>query len=208
MIRILVVDDHPVVLEGMSAILSAEPDFEVVGEADDAEDAVASAVSLDVDVVVLDLKLADVNGAEVCEVLAEKLPRARTLIVTSFPSQAAMLASFSAGAAGFAAKESEPALLIEAVRTVAAGGTFVDPRIADKLVTAAIAGRRASGPFGLTIPEMRVLGLLPGRTNRAIARELGYSEAVVEAHLHGAMRKLRVRDRNEAIAAARREGLA
>ena len=208
MIRILVVDDHPVVLEGMSAILTSEPDFEVVGEASSADDAVAAARRLDPDVIVLDFKLPGRSGTDVCAAFVKEQIRARTLIVTSFPSQSAIVAAFSAGAAGFAAKESEPSLLVEAVRTVAAGGTFVDPRVAGKLVAAATAGRRAVGPFGLTAAEMRVLELLPGRTNFDISRELRLSEASVDAHLRGAMRKLGVHDRAEAVAAARREGLA
>lgn len=208
MTRILIVDDHPVVLQGMTAILSGEPDFEVVGGATTGDEVAAAAKTLAPDVIVLDLRLPESSGADVCAQLAADGSPARVLIVTSFPTQTAMLGAFSAGASGFAAKESDPTMLIEAVRAIAAGGTFVDPRVAGKLVAAATAGRQTSGPFGLTVPEMRVLGALEGRTNRAIGKELGLSETVVDAHLQGAMRKLKVRNRGEALTAARRHGLA
>jgi DNA-binding NarL/FixJ family response regulator len=208
MIKILVVDDHPVVREGIVAILGAEPDFEIVGQVATGEQALAQAARLRPDVVVLDVRLPGMSGTDVCAALSARSPRIRVLMLTSFPSENLILSAFTAGAKGFAVKESEPAMLRLAVRTVASSGTFVDPRTAGKLVTLATKGRRAKGPFGLTLQEMRVLELLPrGLTNREIGRELGVSEQTVKTHLHHAMKKLKANDRAEAAGIVIREGL-
>ena len=209
MIRILVVDDHPVVREGLIAILGHEPDFAVCGEAGDAAEAVAQATRLLPDVVVLDVRLPGATGVEVCADLAGRLPGARVVMLTSFPNHGVVLNAFSAGARGFVLKESEPAVIRQAVRTVADGSTFADPKVAAKLVALATRGRRAKGPFDLTLQEMRVLELLPrGLTNNEIGERLGIGENTVKTHLRNVMRKLNARDRVEAAAIARREGLA
>jgi DNA-binding NarL/FixJ family response regulator len=208
MIRILVVDDHPVVREGISAILAAEPDFEVVGQVATGEQAVTHVGRAKPDVVVLDVRLPGMSGVDVCASITTHHPRTRVVMLTSFPSENLILSAFAAGARGFAVKESEPAILRMAVRTVTTGGTFVDPRTAGKLVILATKGRRAKGPFGLTLQEMRVVELLPrGLSNKEIGRELGVSEQTVKTHLHHAMKKLHAADRAEAAAIAVREGL-
>jgi two-component system, NarL family, response regulator DevR len=209
MIRILVVDDHPVVREGIVAILAAEPDFEVIGQAANGEQAIREASRSLPDVVVLDVRMPGSTGMEVCTALMSKHPGMRVVILTCFPNENVMLSVFAAGARGFLVKESEPSVLRTAVRQVAVGGTFIDPRIAGKFVALATKGRRAKGPFGLTLQEMRVVELLPrGMSNREIGRELGVSEQTVKTHLHNAMRKLRAKDRTEVAAIAMREGLA
>jgi DNA-binding NarL/FixJ family response regulator len=120
-----------------------------------------------------------------------------------------MLRAFAAGAKGFLVKESDPEVLRQALRMVAAGNTFVDPQVAGKLVAVATKGRRARGPYGLTLQEMRVLELLPkGLSNREIGTELSVSVETVKTHVRNAMRKLQVGDRAEAAAIAIREGLA
>ncbi|MGH2739169.1 MAG: response regulator [Actinomycetota bacterium] len=209
MIRIFLVDDHPVVREGLSSILSDEPEFQVVGEAENGEQALREVAKAEPDVVVVDLRLPGMTGSDVCEHLRGSHPQVRSLILTSFPSQAAMVSAFSAGARGFAVKESDPRLIREAVRTVARGETFVDPRIAAKLVALATKNVRAKGPHGLTRQEMRVLEFLPrGLTNRQIGGEMGVSEQTVKTHLRNAMAKLGARDRSEAASIVTREGLA
>jgi DNA-binding NarL/FixJ family response regulator len=210
MTRIMVVDDHPVVREGIVAALSADDDFEVTADAASSEEALQLARSVDPDVVVLDMRLgAGDRGAQLCADLRDALPRVRVVVFTSYPSELTMLDAFRAGATGFLVKDSDVNLLRQAVRTVADGGTFVDSRVASKLVDVATKGRRAKGPFNLTMQEMRVLALLPrGLSNRQIGVELGLSEQTVKSHLQHAMAKLRVHDRTEAAAIAIREGLA
>jgi DNA-binding NarL/FixJ family response regulator len=210
MTRIMVVDDHPVVREGIVAALSADDDFEVTADAASSEEALQLARSVDPDVVVLDMRLGAADGgAQLCADLRDALPRVRVVVFTSYPSELTMLDAFRAGATGFLVKDSDVNLLRQAVRTVADGGTFVDSRVASKLVDVATKGRRAKGPFNLTMQEMRVLALLPrGLSNRQIGAELGLSEQTVKSHLQHAMAKLRVHDRTEAAAIAIREGLA
>ena len=119
-----------------------------------------------------------------------------------------MLSAFAAGARGFMVKDSDSALIRLAVRSVAQGGTFVDPRVAGKLVALAAKGTPARGPFGLSYQELRVLRFLPlGYSNREIGAELGISQETVKTHVRNTLRKLGVPDRAKAAAVAQREGL-
>lgn len=209
MIRILLVDDHPVVREGLAVILADEPDFNVVGQAGTGEQAVELFDRLQPDLVLIDARLPGMSGIEACSELTRRFPGVRVVIITSFPSEATMVDGFAAGARGLVVKESDAARVRESVRVVASGQTFVDPRVAAKIVALATKGRRVSGPFGLTLQEMRVVELLPrGLTNRAIGRELGISEETVKVHIRSAKRKLGAKHRTEAAAIAQREGLA
>jgi two-component system, NarL family, response regulator DevR len=152
MISILLVDDHPVVREGVAAILGDDPELRVIGQAQSGEEALKLvAGGLVPDIIVLDVRLPGMSGIEVCNVLHQRNPRTRAIVFTSFPSDAAMLEAFTAGAKGFLAKESGPSILRTAIHTVAAGDTFIDPRLAGKLILLATKGRRAKGPFGLTM---------------------------------------------------------
>ncbi len=209
MIRVLIVDDHPVVREGIVAILGDDPDIQVCGQASSGEEALELVEDTRPDVVVMDSRLPGISGAEACLRIANRLPSARVIIVTSFPNEGAMMAAFEARARGFLLKGSEPAVIRQAVRTVADGGTYTDPRLAARLVALASRGRRAKGPFDLTLQEMRVVELLPrGMTNRELGKALGVSEHTIKTHLYNAMHKLGAKDRAEAAAIALREGLA
>lgn len=209
MIRVLIVDGQPVVREGLISILASDPGLVVCGQAGTAPEAVAEAVRLSPHVVVLDGRIPGATGVELCAELAARAPSARVVMLTSFPNDGVMVNAFSAGARGFVLKESDPAVIRQAVRSVAEGVTFADPKVADKLVALATRGRRAKGPFDLTLQEMRVLELLPrGLTNHEIGDRLGIGENTVKTHLRNLMRKLNARDRVEATAIALREGLA
>lgn len=208
-IRVLVVDDHPVVREGLAAIFSSEPDLIVVGEAETGEEAIHETARLSPSVVVVDIRLPGMTGIDVCQSLSARYPGLRLVVLTSFPSEATMLAALSAGARAFVVKDSKPAILRQAVRSVAEGETFIDPRVAGKLVALATKGRRAKGPFGLSLQEMRVLEFLPrGATNREIGRDLGLSEHTIKTHLSNAMAKIGAKNRADAAVIARGEGLA
>ena len=190
-------------------MLSAEPDFKVVGQAENAERGLVEAERLRPDVVLLDVRLPGMSGTQACAELVRHHKAISVIMLTSFPSTGALMDAFAAGAKGFVLKESQPAVLREAVRSVGQGQTFTDPRIGANLVARASRNRRTKGPFGLTIQEMRVIELLPrGLTNREIGEELGIKEDTVKTHMRNALRKLKARDRVEAAAIALREGLA
>ena len=206
MIRILVVDDHPVVQEGFAAVLASEPDLDVVGRAGDGHEAISLVDRVKPDVVLLDLRMPRMGGVAVCKVLSKLHPQVRVLVLTSDASRSAMDEARRAGAHGFVAKTADRLVLRQALRAVAAGRTVFEPTLTDSSLRR---GGRTTGPFGLTQQELRVLALVPrGLTNLEIARDLGISPETVKSHLAHAMRKLHVRDRTEAGAVAVREGLA
>jgi two-component system, NarL family, response regulator DevR len=206
--RILLVDDHPLIREGVAAVLADEPEFQVVGEAANGEQAVRQAALLCPDIVILDVRMPGSEGLSVCANLVKRHPGMRVLILTSSSDEVTMMAAFGAGARGFVVKESDPRALRSAVRFVAQGGTFVDPRLAGRLVSMAASRSAAKGPYGLSQQEMRVLRYLPlGYSNREIAEELGISEETVKTHVRNTLRKLGVSDRARAAALAQREGL-
>jgi two-component system, NarL family, response regulator DevR len=197
------------VREGLAAVLSAEPDFKVVGQAENAERGLVEVERLRPDIVLMDVRLPGMSGTQACSELTQRYPDLKVIVLTSFPSTGALVQAMSAGAQGFVMKESQPSQLRDAVRSVGNGETFVDPKVGSKLAALAARNRRAKGPFGLTLQEMRVIELLPrGLTNRMIGQELGITEDTVKTHLRHALRKLKARDRVEAAAIALREGLA
>ncbi|MGH2731197.1 MAG: response regulator [Actinomycetota bacterium] len=207
MIRILLVDDHPVVREGLKAALADEPDFVIVGEADSGKTAVAEASRLRPDVVVLDAGLPDLLGVEACAALNEILPEARVVLLSCGRGRALTLAATAVGAHGVVLKESQTAVLRQAIREVAEGRHFIDPRVSVPGGRRKTAGNE--GPFGFTVQELRVIERLPlGLTNREIGEELNLSEATVKVHLRKAREKLSVGSRAELTAIAVRDGLA
>lgn len=209
MTRVLLVDDHPVVREGVAGVLTADPDIEVVAEAGNAEETFAAIAQHSPDVVMIDVRLPGLDGIDCCGSIVTKYPRVKVIILTRFANESVILRAFTAGARGFVVKESEPQIFRQAVRSVVSGGIFLDPRVTGKVLAIATKGRRARGPYGLTIQQMRVLELLPkGLSNREIAKELGISDQTVKTHLRHAMRKLQAGDRAEAAAIIVAEGLA
>ena len=208
MVRIIIVDDHPVVREGIAGILSGEPDLQVVGETDTAEEAIPRIAKSEADVVVLDIRLPGISGIEASGQIHKRHPDVGVVILTSFPDEQGMVSALGAGARGFLRKESDPAVLRQAVRSVAEGGTFVDPNLTASLVNLATKGMEPRGPYGLTRQELRVLSFLPqGLTNREIGDRLAVSDQTVKTHLRSLFRKIEVHDRAGAAGKALREGL-
>jgi len=201
-IRLLIVDDHPVVRDGLVAILhQGEPDLEVVGEAGDGLAAVEAWRTLRPTVTIMDLQLPGLPGVEAIAAIRREDPDARILVLTTFDGDAEIQRALEAGARGYLLKNMRRAVLIEAVRAVAAGERYLPPATAARLVEAMESER-------LTARELDVLRLLArGHRNREIADALGVAEPTVKIHVNNLLRKLRVKDRTEAAMVALRRGI-
>jgi two-component system, NarL family, response regulator LiaR len=210
MIRVLLVDDHAVVREGLRAFLELQDGIEVVGEAADGEEAVTQATNLRPDVILMDLVMPRLDGVGAMRQLRELVPSARVVVLTSFLEDERLLPAIQAGAAGYLLKNTEPAELARAVRAAQAGDAIIDPTVAARLVSALANDRRsARDPADqLTRREREVLELIVrGRSNKRIALELGIAEKTVKTHVGHVLAKLDVTDRTQAALLAVREGL-
>ncbi|MQA98125.1 MAG: response regulator [Streptosporangiales bacterium] len=207
-IGVLIVDDHPVVREGLRTFLAVQPGLRVAGEAGDGEEAVRRAAELGPDVILLDLKLPDTYGISVLRRLREDRPEVRVLVLTSLDERAHVLAAARAGAAGFLYKDVAPAALAQAVRSVHAGHVVFAPEAAETLLRAAPEPELDRGSATLTARERQVLGeIARGRSNRQIARTLAVSEKTVKTHVSSILMKLGLQDRTQAALYAVRHGL-
>lgn len=203
-IRLLIADDHPIVRDGLRAAFAAEPDIEVVGEAGDGAQAVRLAVRLAVDVVLMDLRMPEMDGVRAIRKLAEEAPRIRVLVLTTYGSDTDVLPAIEAGATGYLLKDAPTAELLRAVRASHRGETVLAPSVAGLLVGQV--RKPARGP--LSPRELEVLRLVAtGATNREAAAALFISEASVKTHLLHIYAKLDTRDRASAVAEAYRRGL-
>jgi DNA-binding NarL/FixJ family response regulator len=203
-IRVLVVDDHPVVRQGLRTFLDLQDDITVVGEAADGAGCVEAAERLRPDVVLLDLRMPGADGVEALRGLRERDNRARVLVITSFPEPAAVLPAVRAGAAGYVYKDVDPPALAAAIRAVHAGHVLLHPDVARLLA----AGDAAPAGVRLTAREHQVLAeIAHGRSNREIARALTLSEKTVKTHVSAILTKLGVQDRTQAALYAVRTGL-
>jgi NarL family two-component system response regulator LiaR len=205
-IRVLVVDDHAVVREGLRTFLSLQDGIEVVGEAGDGREAVAIAERERPDVVLMDLVMPRLDGVHAMRELRARVPRARVIVLTSFLDDDRLLPAIRAGAAGYLLKNVAPSELARAVRAADAGEALIDPVVAARLVDAlADDDRRAEQP--LTAREQEVLDLIArGYANKRIALELGIAEKTVKTHVGHVLAKLGVADRTQAALYATRAG--
>jgi DNA-binding NarL/FixJ family response regulator len=203
-IRVLVVDDHPVVRQGLRTFLDLQDDLEVVGESADGESCVADAERLHPDVILLDLRMPGVNGVDALRSLREHGNPAKVLVITSFTEPTAVLPAVRAGASGYVYKDVDPPALAAAIRSVHAGHVLLHPDVAALLA----AGDARPGDTALTAREREVLTeLARGRTNREIARTLSLAEKTVKTHVSAILGKLGVQDRTQAALHAVRAGL-
>jgi DNA-binding NarL/FixJ family response regulator len=205
-IRILVVDDHPVVRAGLVTILGTQSDFVVVGEAEDADTAIRRLLTLRPDVLLLDLEMPGGDGADVLRRARENGSDVRALVFTAFDTDDRILAAVRAGAQGYLLKGAPREELFRAIRVVHAGGSLLEPVVASKLLRQV---RHPTTPDVRVTPrELEVLRLVArGRQNKEIARDLAVTERTVKFHLSALMRKLGASNRVEAVAAAIRRGL-
>jgi len=206
-IRVLLADDHAVVRQGLRTFLDLQDDIEVVAEAGDGEVAVDAARRTDPDVILLDLVMPRLDGVGALKRLRDT--RARVIVLTSFGDDDKLFAALRAGAAGYLLKDVEPAELLQAIRTVHDGNTPLSPTVATRIVEEIAAGGGAPAQVDdLTPRERDVLVLIAkGRSNKAIALELGVAEKTVKTHVSHILNKLSLTDRTQAALYAVRHGL-
>jgi DNA-binding NarL/FixJ family response regulator len=205
-IRILIADDHPIVREGLIAVLETQADFVVVGEAVDGAQAVEQAAALHPDVILLDLALPQLDGVAALRAIRAADASARAIIFTAFDTDERILSAVQAGAQGYLLKGAPREELFQAIRVVHSGGSLLQPVVAARLL------RQVSGapalPETLTERELEVLQLLArGRQNKEIASELVISERTVKFHVSAILAKLGVGNRTEAVSKAAQLGL-
>jgi NarL family two-component system response regulator LiaR len=205
-IRVLVVDDHAVVREGLRAFLDLQDGIDVVGEASDGDEAIAAAEELRPDVVLMDLVMPRLDGLAAMRALRERVPGARVIVLTSFLDDEKILPALRAGAAGYLLKNAAPQELARAIRAASAGEVVLDPVVAARLVDTLAGGVE---PLDRLTPREREVLELIGRgfPNKLIARELGLSEKTVKTHVGHVLAKLGVTDRTQAAVVAVRAGL-
>ncbi|MEU4688210.1 response regulator transcription factor [Actinoplanes sp. NPDC023714] len=204
MIRILLVDDHPVVRMGLRGMLDAESDLTVIGEASSGTAGVAQAVVLRPDIVLMDLRMPDGDGVEATGRILAEAPGVRVMVLTTYESDRDILRAIEAGASGYLLKDASPADLADAVRAAARGETVLAPSVASTLVRQV----RTPAPPALSARETEVLRqVAAGLTNAEIGKRLFISEATVKTHLLRIFNKLDVADRTAAVTTAMRHGL-
>ena len=208
-VRVLVVDDHPIVRQGLRSFLSSREGIEVVGEAGTAEEAVSAAGRLRPDVVLLDLVMPGGGSIEAIGRIRAVPGSPRGVVLTSFAGDDQVVPAVRAGASGYLLKDVAPAELEAAVRTVGGGGAVLDPEVVGTVMGEVARGAAGGGVDELTPREREVLGLLGrGLSNRELAQALFVSEKTVKTHVSSILAKLRLTDRTQAALFAVRHGLA
>ncbi len=211
-IRVLVADDHPVVREGLSAIVDVEDDITVVGQAWDGAEALRQARQLRPDVVLMDLKMPNVDGVAATEHIRAELPDTHILVLTTYADEEYIMAGIRAGARGYLLKDASPDELVRAIRVAARGESLLQPtvaaRVLDKLSEMMTVGATPSPKLTLTAREQDVLRLLTGGARtRDVAGALFISERTVKTHVANIMQKLDANTRAEAVAKSIQLGL-
>jgi DNA-binding NarL/FixJ family response regulator len=208
MITIFLADDHPVVRDGLRAILETQPDFAVIGESGDGADTVAQVAALRPDVLLLDLEMPEADGVEVLRRLKAAGSSTRVLVFTAYDSDERILAAIQAGAQGYLLKGAPREQVFDAIRVVHGGGSLLQPAVASKLLKRVQSGSDHAAPDSLTAREIEVLRqLAQGRANKQIAAQLGISERTVKFHVSAIFRKLDAVNRTEAVTIAAQRGL-
>jgi DNA-binding NarL/FixJ family response regulator len=200
-IRVLVVDDHPMLREGVAAVLALQPDMVLVGEAENGVEAVARHRELRPDVTLMDLQMPGMTGLEAIEAIRAEVPAARIVVLTTYAGDVQALRALKAGATGYLLKSTLRRELLDTIRNVHAGRRQLQPEVAHEIAIHAV-------DDALSEREIHVLRLVAaGRANKQIARDLSLSEDTVKAHLKSIFAKLDVADRTHAVTVAARRGV-
>ena len=205
-VRVFLLDDHEVVRRGIRELLTAEDDMEVVGEAGTAEEAINRIPSTRPDVAVLDVRLPDGDGIEVCRELRSRHPNLACLMLTSFADDEALFSAIMAGASGYVLKQIRGNELVGAIRTIAAGGSLLDPTVTRRVLERIRTGEPEDDNLArLSDQERRILDLIAeGKTNRQIAETIFLAEKTVKNYVSSILTKLGMERRSEAAAYAAR----
>ncbi|HET8628877.1 MAG TPA: response regulator transcription factor [Thermomicrobiales bacterium] len=207
-IRIMIADDHPVVREGLAAMLSREPDIEVVGEARDGQEAVERVEALHPDIVLMDLQMPRLDGVEAIRQIRARHADVQTIVLTTYGDDDSIFSGIEAGARGYLLKDAPRDELFRAVRAVARGESLLQPAVATRLLDRFARGKAAPTQETLTERELDVLRLLArGAANKEIGAQLHISESTVKTHVANIFQKLGVTDRTEAVTVALTRGL-
>jgi DNA-binding NarL/FixJ family response regulator len=203
-IRVLIVDDHPVVRAGLEGMLSSQPDMEIVGQATDGASAVDLCEGLHPAVVLMDLRMAGMDGVAATSAIKARWPGIHVLVLTTYDSDADILRAVEAGATGYLLKDAPREQLFQAIRAAARGEASLAPAVAARLMTR----MRAPAEEALSAREIEVLALVArGASNRQVGRALHISEATVKTHLIHIFDKLGVADRTAAVTTALERGI-
>ncbi|MCL4275848.1 MAG: response regulator transcription factor [Anaerolineales bacterium] len=198
-INIIITDDHPVVRSGLRALLSSQPDFDIVADAENGEEAAKLAISLVPDLILMDLQMPNLDGLGAIKLIRDKLPKANILVLTTYETDADILPALEAGAIGYLLKDTPPEQLFQAIRNAARGEMSLAPRVAERVT------RRLTNSSKniLSSREIEVLELASqGNSNKAIAKILFITEATVKSHFVHIFSKLGVTDRTSAVTEA------
>ncbi len=205
--RILIVDDHTLVRDGLTTILSRQPDFEIVGEASDGLEAVEVARSLHPDVILMDLRMPNMSGVEAMRIIGDESPDIKIIVLTTFDTDEYIFDAVQAGAKGYLLKDTSREELFAAVRAVCRGESQIEPGVAARLITRLQELSRPD-PDSLSDREIEVLELVArGSPNKQIAEELLISESTVKTHIANIFSKMNVRHRTQAVTQALQKGI-
>jgi DNA-binding NarL/FixJ family response regulator len=199
-IRLVLADDHATIREALKLLLSVQPDLQVVGEAEDGQQAVDAAVALRPDVLLMDVSMPGMNGLQATAAVKQRAPSVKVLPLTRHAEESYLGELLRAGAAGYALKQSSSAELVNAIRTVASGRPYLDPELNGGLLGLFVQGRTVRKPPDLTPRETEVLQMTAwGYSNKEIANRLGLSVKTVEVHKTNGMRKLGMTSRLQLV---------
>ncbi|KXH83813.1 response regulator transcription factor [Sporosarcina sp. HYO08] len=208
MIKVLLADDHEMVRIGVSAYLQIQPDMEVIGEAVNGKEAVEKALSLRPDIILMDMVMPEMNGAEATAAIIEEWPEAKIMVVTSFLDDDKVYPALEAGALSYILKTSNAKRIAEAIRETLKGQTVLEPEVTTKMMQKMRSGADQLPHHDLTEREYEVLLLLAkGKTNQEIADELFIALKTVKTHVSNILSKLEVQDRTQAVIYAFKQGL-